>query len=154
MKLFKRMKDGGPESKVEGFWLIEAKSLFSVVLLHFSDGSREAYHSHAFNAISWLLKGALIEHRILRWMGPSATSTNSRDFSPMQPYLSIFEPSIVPIVTTRRNMHKVTSVGDSWVLSFRGPWAKQWREYLPASEELRTLESGRRVVNAELVNNG
>ena len=49
MKLFKYMKDGGPESTVWGYFLIEIKSLFTIVLLHFKNGSREAYHNHAFN---------------------------------------------------------------------------------------------------------
>mgnify|MGYP001575993171 CR=1 FL=1 len=57
MKLFYYGKDGGPESHVWGFWLIEAKSLFSIVLLRFENGTREAYHSHAFNSLSWVLRG-------------------------------------------------------------------------------------------------
>jgi len=56
------MKDGGPDSTVTGYWLIESKKWFSIVLLKFEGKSREAFHTHAFNAISWLLKGKLIEH--------------------------------------------------------------------------------------------
>lgn len=41
MKLFKKMKDGGKESTVTGYWLIECKSLFSIVLLKFEGDSRE-----------------------------------------------------------------------------------------------------------------
>lgn len=55
MRLLFKGKDGGPESNVTGYWLIEAKGLFSFVLLRFDKGSREAYHSHAFNAWSWKL---------------------------------------------------------------------------------------------------
>ena len=61
MKLFSYGKDGGEESTVWGYWLCEFKSLFSVALLCFEDGSREAYHDHAFNSISWVLSGKLTE---------------------------------------------------------------------------------------------
>ena len=50
MRLFFKSKDGGPDSSVTGYWLIESKKLFSIVLLKFDGRSREAYHTHAFNA--------------------------------------------------------------------------------------------------------
>ena len=127
MKILKRMKDGGPESKVEGFWLVEIKSLFSVVLLHFSDGSREAYHSHAFNAISWLLRGQLME-------------------CPLKGEMNLYLPSPLPIYTPRPMFHKVVSIGDTWVLSFRGPWSNTWKEFIPATQSFKTLTHGRKEV--------
>ncbi len=123
-------KDGGPESTVWAHWLFESKRWGSIVLLRFEDGSRDAYHSHAFNRISWLLSGGLVEDRI-------APSDEVGVFG----YL----PSAYPIITTRENTHKVTSVGRSWVLSFRGPWAARWREITPNDGEV-ALASGRRVV--------
>lgn len=127
MKLFHRAKDGGPESTVWGYWLIESKCFFSVALLCFEDGSRDAYHSHAFNALSWLLKGALVEHRIYE-----QDSTH-------------YQPSLWPIWTSRQNMHKVRSVGRSWVLTFRGPWKDVWYER-GADRKLITLTHGRKEV--------
>jgi hypothetical protein len=121
------MKDGGPLSRVWGVFVIEAKKLFSIVLLHFMDGSREAYHSHAFNAVSWVLKGQLVE--------------NSIDGT-----VTVYRPSLKPIHTPRDMMHKVVSVGDTWVISFRGPWSDRWCEYLPDSGRFITLTHGRQVV--------
>lgn len=126
MKLFKLMKDGGKESKVWGLFLVEIKKLFSVVLLHFSDGSREAYHSHAFNSISWVIKGQLLEDR---W--------GAIDFVR-------YTPSFKPVITTRDNLHKVMSTGDTYVLSFRGPWWPNWLEYLPQTDEIVGLTHGRK----------
>jgi len=128
MKLFRRLKDGGPESRVTGYFLVEIKRLFSVVLLHFADGSRDAYHSHAFNAISWVLRGELIEIPL---------RANRANF---------YRPSFTPVKTPRTMFHKVISVGDTWVLSFRGPWAKTWQEYLPNEKRFITLTHGRREV--------
>ena len=120
MKILKLMKDGGPESRVWGYWLIEWKKLFSVVLLHFKDGSREAYHSHAFNAVSWVLKGKLTESRLVNphSLGSKVVVTD---------YL----PSFKPVITTRDNYHKVSSTGETWAISFRGPWADFWQEIYP-----------------------
>jgi len=126
MRLCHYGKDGGPYSTVWGFFLIEIKSLFTVVLLRFEDGSREAYHSHAFNCFSWLLSGKLEE--------------NFRGKTRRKYYL----PSWLPFTTKRDTFHRVVSTKTSWVLSFRGPWAKTWEEYLPEENRYVTLGSGRK----------
>lgn len=117
-------KDGGYESTVWGFWLTEIKSLFSIVLLHFKPGSRDAYHDHAFNCISWVLKGELFEEN---FKGNPKTH----------------KPSLKPVITKRDTFHKVTSIGDTWVISFRGPWIKTWHEYIPNKNIQITLTNGR-----------
>lgn len=129
MKLFSWGKDGGPESKVSGLWLVEIKSLFSVVLLRFDDGSREAYHSHAFNSMSWLFKGLLLE----KCTGYIAGGNE---------HYNAYAPSWLPIITRRTTMHQVVSFGTSWVISFRGPWSETWIERLPGNIE-KTLTNGR-----------
>ncbi len=128
MKILKIMKDGGPLSKVWGMFLIEIKSAFSVVLLRFSDGSREAYHTHAFNAVSWVLRGKLIENNL----------GGDR---------KVYTPSWFPIHTPRNCFHMVVSEGTTWVLSFRGPWVAEWKEYLPDENIIITLTHGRQVVD-------
>lgn len=127
MKFLKFMKDGGRESRVNGLYFAEIKSLFSVVLLHFFDGSREAYHSHAFHAISWVLRGKIVENPL---------SGQPREY----------RPSLLPIFTPREMFHKVVSSGDTWVISFRGPWANTWKEFLPAENRFITLTHGRKVI--------
>lgn len=124
MKFFTKCKDGGPESTVTAYVLIEIKSLFSIMLLKFEGLSREAYHNHAFNCISWLFKGYLLENLIEK-------TTKS------------YKPSLIPIITKRDTFHKVDSVGNSWVLTFRGPWSKTWQEYLPLQNKDKTLSHGR-----------
>lgn len=128
MKFFKHMKDGGLESKVDGYWLVEIKSLLSIVLLHFSNGSRDAYHSHAFNAVSWVLKGMLAEGQLEGGM-------------------RFYGPSFKPVWTPRTMFHKVVSRGDTWALSFRGPWSKTWKEFLPTEDRFITLTHGRKEVS-------
>ena len=123
------MKDGGPESTVTGYWLIESKSLFSICLLKFEGKSREAFHSHAFNSIAWVLKGKLTESML-----------DGRVFT--------HTPSLKPFVVTRDDFHKVDSDKTTWVFNIRGPWFKEWREYLPKESRFRTLTNGRVEVPA------
>jgi hypothetical protein len=118
MRLFKRMKDGGPLSKVHGFFLVEIKSLFSIVLLRFDDGARDAFHTHAFNAWSWVLDGCLVEEELIT-ASPDTCCTRTR----------VYTPSLRPIYTPRECFHKVTSFGTTWALTFRGPWVDKWLEY-------------------------
>ena len=133
MKFFKKMKDGGTESTVTGYWLIEWKRLFSIVLIKFEGESRDAYHEHAFNCVNWLLKGKLFEQRL-----PDLEKQKS-----WLRFTKWYHPSWRPFIIRREHMHKVDSIGTSWVLSFRGPWAKTWREYLPNEDRTRTLGHGR-----------
>lgn len=132
MKLFFKSKDGGKDSNVTGYWLIEAKSLFSIVLLRFDRGSREAFHNHAFNAVSWVIRG-----RIAEVIKDKAFHT-----------ATVFYPSLKPIYTSRDRMHQVVGITPStWVLSFRSPWSKSWKEYLPEEDKEIILTNGRVVIN-------
>lgn len=128
MKLFKWEKDGGPESNVRGLFFIEIKSLFSVVLLRFEGKSRANYHSHAFNAWTWHIKGTMTEV-FLNSIWPR-----------------LYRRSILPKLTRRTDFHKVNSVGVSWALSIRGPWADTWNEFDPDTGECIVLTHGRKEV--------
>lgn len=137
MKLFHKSKDGGPDSNVTGYWLIEWKPVFSIVLLRFDKGSREAYHNHAFNAVSWVLKGRLREHILVQ-----SGAISSVD-------ICWIPPDILPIYTSRERMHRVYGEADTtWVLSFRGPWKNTWKEYFPKLNKFVTLSDGRKEIKA------
>ena len=130
MKFFKKMKDGGAESTVTGYWLVEIKSWFSIVLLKFEGKSREAYHTHAFNCWNWLISGGLKENKIDGTQRFYESSKSSRFFK-----------------ISREDFHKVDSITPaSWVLSFRGPWSDHWQEFLPQEGRFRILTHGRQEV--------
>lgn len=128
MSLLHFGKDGGPKSTVTGYWFPEIKRLFSIALLKFENGSRDEFHSHAFNCISWVLKGKLREERLDE--GWTCTHT----------------PSLWPIVTKRSTFHRVFSRGTTWVFTIRGPWGKTWMEYNPQSSQFSLLGLGRKVL--------
>ena len=127
MKLFRKAKDGGPKSTVTGYWLIEWKRLFSVVLLRFDHGSRDEYHDHAFNSLNWVIRGSVLQQII----GGAKR---------------VFLPSFWPILTRRSTFHRVISEGTTWVFSIRGPWRDTWHEYDPLTRKYTTLTHGRREV--------
>lgn len=126
MKLFKKMKDGGPESTVTGYWLIESKKYCSIVLLKFDGRSREAFHTHAFNAWSWILPFGMG----LTEYFPDGTC-------------KFLKPDSF-VYTPRESMHKVDSSGVNWILSFRGPWLDTWYEINENGHQ--TLTHGRKVI--------
>ncbi len=136
MKLCQLAKDGGPESRVWGFFFVEMKRLMSIVLLIFKDGTRDVYHSHAFHSVSWVLWGKLHETRVMPDESVRRTT---------------FRPSLIPIVTTRSNVHQVRSLGTTVVISFRGPWARSWYEFDPATKFWTMLVSGRQTVRRFLL---
>jgi hypothetical protein len=129
MKLFYKGKDGGKESTVWGYWLVEIKSLFSIAVLRFEDGTRDAYHSHAFNCISWVLRGKLEEQH-----------TNGK--------IEFHTPGLKPVITKRETFHKVRSWGRTWVFTLRGPWADTWKEHVQGQEH--TLTHGRVITDQSI----
>lgn len=132
MRLFQKAKDGGPESPVDGYFLIEIKKLFSVVLLRFNPGTRETFHSHAFNAVTLWLRGQVTE----RFAGPYWEEKTWKAGQAK--------------VTRRTDMHRIiTPDTGAWALSFRGPWRDTWQEY--KAGQVTTLTNGRKVVGTDTV---
>lgn len=127
MKLLYYGPDGGAKSTVTGFWIIELKSLFSIVILKFNNGSRENYHSHAFNALTWFVKGSVDEYhkdgKVMTW-----------------------KASFRPKFTPKTCFHKIFANEVAYAISFRGPWDKTWKEYSPTDKKDITLTHGRRIV--------
>lgn len=127
MRLFQKVKDGGDKSTVDAYFLIELKGLFSIALLKFNKGSRENYHNHAFNALTFFLCGEAYEYKVNR---------------PRWRYKR-FRFKYTP----RDNMHKVYAYSNSWAITFRGPWKDTWKEFNPMTLETTTLTHGRRIVD-------
>jgi hypothetical protein len=125
-RLFYTKMDGGNDSGVTGYFLIEWKLLFSIGFLHFKRGSREAFHSHAFNAVTFWLKGSVTEIK-----HPTGIE---KDFS------ASFRPKYTP----KSNFHKIYAHTDSFALTFRGPWLDYWYEF--KNKKYRTLTHGRKEI--------
>lgn len=125
-KLFCIKSDGGKDSGVTAFFLIEWKILFSIGILHFKKGTREAFHSHAFNAITWWLTGRVTEIKI---------DGTEKEYG----------PALKPKLTTRDNFHKVKAHKDTYALTLRGPWQDTWQEF--KNNLFVTLTHGRKQIS-------
>lgn len=126
--------DGGKDSGVTAYFLIEWKILFSIGILHFKKGTREAYHNHAFNALTWWLKGSVTEAK-LRPLTPELINGDIK---------TDYKPSLIPKYTSRDNFHKVISHEDTYALTFRGPWYNVWKEF--RNGKYVTLTHGRKEI--------
>lgn len=109
MRILSRAKDGGPESPVDAFFLFEIKTIGSVALLRFNRGSREAFHTHAFHALTWFIWGDMVEEDI-------------------DGALHVYRHSLLPKFTPRSKNHRVRAYRTSWCFTIRGPWADIWTE--------------------------
>ena len=125
MRLFSKVKDGGPESPVNAYFLFELKSFGSIALLRFNKGTREAFHTHAFNALTWFLLGSM-EEEIFK--GSSKK----------------YKVSFIPKLTKRTDNHRVKADKTSWAVTIRGPWAETWTEDTP--DKTTVFAHGRRIV--------
>ncbi len=125
MRILSLSKDGGPDSPVDAFFLIEIKSLFSIALLRFNEGGREAFHTHAFNALTWFISGDLEEEDI-------------------DDNFYLYSRSIFPKYTPRSKNHRVYANSTSWCFTIRGPWSRTWTE--DDTEYHTVLTHGRKVV--------
>ncbi len=149
MKILFGSKDGGEESRVYMYG-VESKRIGSVLLLRFEDGSREAYHTHAFNAVSWVLRGALTEEVVVAKVKKFGLGPDKWFHFAETVEQKTLRPSLAPVRTPRERFHKVSSWGRSWVLSLRGPWAKTWTDfdYSHVFTRPKTLTWGRKVVES------
>lgn len=136
MKFFSKSSDGGKNSGVTGYYLVEIKPWFSIVLLKFNPGTREAYHEHAFNAWTWWIKGRVIERRL--WFRFGAEGKNAFFVN------TAFKTGSWKY-TARGNCHRVKALETSWALSFRGPWVDTWREW--RGDHFVTLTHGRKEIS-------
>lgn len=136
MKFLEKCKDGGSKSNVDAYFVCEIKNLFSIAFLKFNKGAREEYHSHAFNARTWFLKGELFENEIIN--GGIVEKQYKR--------------SILPKLTPISNLHRVVAKEDSWCFTIRGKWVDTWFEVSNDLKTKTTFTHGRKVIKTESYN--
>jgi hypothetical protein len=125
-----KKSDGGKDSGVNGYLFFEWKPVCSFGLLRFSKGTRPSFHSHAFFAITWWLKGSVEEET---YKGE----------------IKKFTPSFRPKITKKNKIHRVKGLEVTWAFTIRGPWENRWIE-IDEQDNKTTLTNGRKVVTDQL----
>lgn len=132
MRFFSKTKDGGKDSTVDAYFLFEIKGFISVALLRFNKGSRNNFHSHAFNALTWFIRGDMREVLLC---GQEKK----------------YKRSLLPKITKKECMHKVVAEEVSWCFTVRGKWEDKWQEVDPKTGATITLGNGREVLHIKEV---
>jgi len=125
-RFFLKKSDGGKDSGVYSILFFEWKPVCSFGFLRFSKGTRRNFHSHAFNAITFWLKGKVEEET---WQGETKT----------------FIPSFRPKITKRDKIHRVKGIETTWAWTMRGAWSDQWSEIDKDGNKI-ILTHGRKVL--------
>ncbi len=101
------------EQTVSELTILEWKPLFSLKLFHFheTDGCQDRFHTHAFNAFSFLLKGDYTEEVICNGVIMRRRRSHKR---------LLFIP--------KNQYHRITRSKGCWTLLLTGPWGSEFKE--------------------------
>lgn len=113
---------------ISRFTIIEIKYLFGIIINTFNTTSQDRYHSHAFHAWSWMLKGGYFEDVI-------------KDGKVIR-NVAIWKSRWIP----RNHIHRIGySLPGSMSVTFEGPWESTWQEYF-TDGRMKTYTWGRKVL--------
>ncbi|UAV84670.1 hypothetical protein PHB09_175 [Pseudomonas phage PHB09] len=101
------------DQDVSELTILEWKKLFSLKLFHFhkTEGGQDRFHTHAFNAVSLLLKGNYTEELVVDGVITPLPRNRSR---------VIYIPS--------GQYHRITKSSGCYTLLLTGPWGKEFKE--------------------------
>ena len=108
MLFFKKLPEWWARTKcgLLRVWVIS--NVVIVALLKFNKGSRENFHSHAFNAFTWFLFGDMMEERFIGKSGQQPIIEHTR-----------YKFGLKPKFTSKENLHLLLRHKTSWS-SIRG----------------------------------
>lgn len=119
------------DGHIIAYTLFEHKRLFSIILYNWKTIKQNRFHSHAFGAIAFLLRGSYTEERILN----GKVVVNQVN--------SILKPRVLP----RNYIHRIMQAEPkTWTIIFVGPWIKYWYEYFHDSHKWVKYTWGRKKV--------
>lgn len=113
------------------YTIFEHKYLFSIILYHWKTIRQNRFHSHAFPAVAFLLRGEYKEEVYRR--GEIIQKTVNQ----------WLKPRYLP----RNYTHRILEAKPkTWTVVFTGPWIKHWYEYFDDTKIWVKYAWGRRVI--------
>lgn len=112
---------------IRRFTIFEIKYLGGVIINCFNTENQDRFHSHAFHALSWMIRGYYYEDVII----------NDRIVSK-----KIVKSRFIP----KNYVHKITKSSVNAIsVTFEGPWGPNWSEYFD-NGRIKTYAWGRKIV--------
>ncbi len=113
--------------KIQRFILFEFKFIGGIILNIFNTDNQDRFHSHAFHAFSWMIKGWYNEDIILDNKVISKKIVHSR---------------IIP----KNYIHKIKESSKNAIsITFEGPWGNTWNEFFDDGR-IKLYTWGRKVL--------
>lgn len=101
------------------YTLFESKRLFSIIFYNWKTIKQNRFHSHAFNAIAFLLSGQYEEETY------SVVKRN------------VINQWLKPRFLPRHYCHRILKAApNTWTLVLVGPWSKYWYEFFDNAKEV------------------
>ncbi len=143
MNLFQKIKDSTFFKKsnvclgkgtVTQYILIENKHFFSIIFYKWNTISQSRFHSHAFNAVAFLIKGFYWEKIIF---DESCTEVDN-----------VINVPLVPRFLPKNYIHSIGySKPNTITMLISGKWDENWHEYFPDSKKWVRYGWGRVVID-------
>lgn len=131
MIFFKKKRVELGDGHIIAYTLFEHKNLFSIIIYHWKSIAQNRFHTHAFSALAFLLRGSYTEERIVN--GKIETHKVK----------GIFKPRFLPKNYTHRILQAKPK---TWSIVFVGPWIPYWFEYFHDTKTWVKYTWGRVVV--------
>lgn len=125
---------------IKRFTIIEIKYLFGIIVNIFNTVDQDRFHSHAFHAWSWMIRGYYHEHVLKKQDDP-------RYFHPHFPGVSVDFKKIERSRFIPKNyIHKITRSSPNAIsITFEGPWGPTWDEFFD-NGRIKHYSWGRKVL--------
>tara|TARA_E500000081_G_scaffold154575_1_gene191916 strand:- start:637 stop:1098 length:462 start_codon:yes stop_codon:yes gene_type:complete len=138
IKMFTTKEVALGEGSVTQFTLFECKELFSIIFYKWNTIDQVRFHTHAFPAYAFLLRGFYHE-KVLTEDGEVVDKVVNQ----------LFKPRFL----ARNYCHSIGYAKPSTMtMVLVGRWSKQWKEYFPDTNTWITYEWGRKKVSKKVSN--
>jgi len=118
MIFFKKKRVELGSGHIIGYTLFESKYLFSIIVYNWKTIDQNRFHSHAFAAVAFLLRGSYREKYYDKKTGEVKEK--------------IVNQWLKPRYLPKNYTHCVLkSEPNTWTIVFVGPWQKHWCEFFP-----------------------
>jgi len=132
MILFKKKRVELGKGHINAYVLFESKHLFSIILYNWKTIEQNRFHTHAFSAIAFLLKGGYVEEKIID----------------RKIVINNVNNKFIPRYLPKNYCHRILKAEPkTWTIIFVGPWIKYWYEYFQDSKKWIRYTWGRKKIS-------